>query len=135
MAATYTLELRGLDELKDLLGEFAGACTEEAQRLADETAARAAEEIRDAYPKGPTGNLKKGVRVVRVKETNGHRVLAIVKSTARHAHLYEYGTRRQPARPVMGEIAARVRRDFYADLLRMVERVTGAKITGGTVGQ
>lgn len=135
MAASYTLELQGIEQLKEMLGSFAATCTEEAQRMADETAARAAEEIRDAYPKGPTGNLKRGVRVHRVKQTDGHRVLAIVKSTARHAHLYEYGTRRQPARPVMGQIAARVRRDFYADLLQMVQRVTGATITGGTVGQ
>ena len=132
--AAATLEMQGLDELKKLVAGFADACTDDGQQLADQAAMRAVEEVKAAYPQGPTGNLKKGVRIVRVKG-DGHRVLSIVKSTAPHAHLYEYGTRRQPARPVMGEIAARVRRDFYADLLRMVERVTGAKITGGTIGQ
>ena len=132
--AAATLEIQGLDELKKLVGGFADACTDDGQQLADQAAMRAVEEVKAAYPQGPTGNLKKGVRIVRVKG-DGHRVLSIVKSTAPHAHLYEYGTRRQPARPVMGEVAARVRRDFYADLLRMVERVTGAAITGGTVGQ
>lgn len=129
-----TLEMQGLDELKKLVAGFADACTDDGQQLADQAAMRAVEEVKAAYPQGPTGNLKKGVRIVRVKG-DGHRVLSIVKSTAPHAHLYEYGTRRQPARPVMGEVAARVRRDFYADLIRMVERVTGAAITGGTVGQ
>jgi len=132
--AAATLEMQGLDELKKLVAGFADACTDDGQQLADQAAMRAVEEVKAAYPQGPTGNLKKGVRIVRVKG-GGHRVLSIVKSTAPHAHLYEYGTRRQPARPVMGEVAARVRRDFYADLLRMVERVTGAAITGGTVGQ
>ena len=132
MAAT--LEMQGLDELKKLVASFADVCTDDGQQLADQAAMRAVEEIKAAYPQGPTGNLKKGVRIVRVKG-DGHRVLSIVKSTAPHAHLYEYGTRRQPARPVIGEVAARVRRDFYADLLRMVERVTGASITGGIIGQ
>lgn len=132
--AAATLEMQGLDELKKLVAGFADACTDDGQQLADQAAMRAVEEVKAAYPQGPTGNLKKGVRIVRVKG-DGHRVLSIVKSTAPHAHLYEYGTRRQPARPVMGEVAARVRRDFYTDLIRMVERVTGAAITGGTVGQ
>jgi len=132
--AAATLEIQGLDELKKLVAGFADACTDDGQQLADQAAMRAVEEVKAAYPQGPTSNLKKGVRIVRVKG-DGHRVLSIVKSTAPHAHLYEYGTRRQPARPVMGEVAARVRRDFYSDLLRMVERVTGAVITGGTVGQ
>lgn len=132
--AAATLEIQGLDELKKLVAGFADACTDDGQQLADQAAMRAVEEVKAAYPQGPTGNLKKGVRIVRVKG-DGHRVLSIVKSTAPHAHLYEYGTRRQPARPVMGEVAARVRRDFYADLIRMVERVTGAAITGGTIGQ
>ena len=132
--AAATLEMQGLDELKKLVAGFADACTDDGQQLADQAAMRAVEEVKAAYPQGPTGNLKKGVRIVRVKG-DGHRVLSIVKSTAPHAHLYEYGTRRQPARPLVGEVAARVRRDFYADLLRMVERVTGAAITGGTVGQ
>ena len=132
--AAATLEMQGLDELKKLVAGFADACTDDGQQLADQAAMRAVEEVKAAYPQGPTGNLKKGVRIVRVKG-DGHRVLSVAKSTAPHAHLYEYGTRRQPARPVMGEVAARVRRDFYADLIRMVERVTGAAITGGTVGQ
>ena len=65
----------------------------------------------------------------------GHRVLSLVKSMAPHAHLYEYGTRRQPARPVVGEVAARVRREFYGDLVQMVGEVTGADVRGGLIGE
>lgn len=132
--ASATLELRGLDALKTLVGSFAETCTVNGQRLADAAADEAVEQIRAAYPQGPTGNLKKGVRRVRVKG-DGHRVLAIAKSTAPHAHLYEYGTRRQPARPVVGEVAARVRRDYYRDLVDMVGAVTGADVRGGLVGE
>ena len=128
MASTLTID--GIADLKKAIGEFAGACTVEAQALADAAAASARDQIVAAYPEGPTGNLKRGVRVIRAKD-DGHRALGIVKSTAPHAHLYEYGTRRQPARPVLGEVASRVRRDYHRKLIAMVERVTGMEIQGG----
>lgn len=129
-----TLTITGLDDLKRAIGQYGAVCTEEAQTLAERSAERAREEIIAAYPEGPTGNLRKGVRIVRAKG-QGHRALGIVKSTAPHAHLYEYGTRRQPARPVVGEIASRVRRDYHRDLIEMVERVTGLEIIGGVTSE
>lgn len=125
-----TLKITGLDELKKAIAGFGAECTEEAQALAERSANDARDQIRSAYPQGPTGNLKRGVRIVRAKG-EGHRALGIVKSTAPHAHLYEYGSRRQPARPVVGEVASRVRRQFHRDLITMVERVTGMQIQGG----
>jgi hypothetical protein len=124
------IDLKGLAELRKLIGEFAGEATEQGQILADAAAERAAEEIRAAYPEGPTGNLRRGVRVVKARGESGHRVLSIVKSTARHAHFYERGTRRQPARPVVGEVAQRVRRTFYRELVDMVRAVSGADVSG-----
>jgi hypothetical protein len=129
-----TMKLDGLDQLRTLIGDFGDVCTDRGQALAEKAAQQAAEEIRAAYPEGPTGNLRKGVRQVR-GGAQGHRVLSLVKSMAPHAHLYEYGTRRQPARPVVGEVAARVRRDFYGDLVQMVGEVTGADVRGGLIGE
>lgn len=125
-----TLTITGLDDLKKAIAGFGAECTDEAQALAEQSAASARDQIVSAYPQGPTGNLKRGVRIVRAKG-DGHRALGIVKSTAPHAHLYEYGSRRQPARPVVGEVASRVRRQFHRDLIAMVERVTGMQIQGG----
>ena len=129
-----SITLDGLDQLKTLIADFSDVCTDRGQALAEQAARRAVEEIRTAYPEGPTGNLRKGVKQIPVNP-EGHRVLSLVKSTAPHAHLYEYGTRRQPARPVVGWVAARVRRDFYGDLVQMVGEVTGADVRGGLIGE
>ena len=55
------------------------------------TADDAAQALRAAYPLGPTGRLKGGVRVDR-DPTSGATAAATVVSGAPHAHLYEDGT-------------------------------------------
>lgn len=83
----------GLDELKRDLMQNSNAMASEAHRLADVYAERAKLEIQNEYPDESTGtgNLKRGVRVKR-SSGSGWRVYATVRSTAPHAHLYEYGT-------------------------------------------
>jgi hypothetical protein len=90
MAQTH-VRFDGLEELvKDITG-MGARLTELAATAIDDTATRAAEDMRSMYPDGDTGNLRKGVKV-RTGLGDGHRAFAVVTSSAPHAHLYEYGT-------------------------------------------
>lgn len=137
MTARADIELKGLRELQAQILGLAASLTAEAQQITDETAAEVAGEVKAAYQEGPTGNLRKGVKVQKRRGT-GHRAMSSVVSTAPHAHLYEYGTavRRQPngknvgsmpGRPVLGTTAARLRRRMQDKLEAMVARETGAE--------
>jgi HK97 gp10 family phage protein len=48
--------------------------------------------VRDVAPQGPTGNLKKGVKVKQMDKRGDNPKSVIVKSTSPHDHLVEYGT-------------------------------------------
>lgn len=137
MAARAEIELKGLTDLRLQLQGLGAQLTEQAQILTDRTADDVATAVKAAYREGPTGNLKKGVRV-RKGQGAGHRALSVVASTAPHAHLYEYGTAARafqgrnrgtmPGRPVMSATAARLRRELQAALEAMVARETGAEL-------
>ena len=91
-----TLELRGLAELRTALRNLPEDLTHEASAIVLGQAEDAQRRITGVYPEGPTGNLKHGVTVERnaSKFTAG----AIVRSRAKHAHLYEFGTGRRTTR-------------------------------------
>lgn len=72
--------LRRLEALGDVVRESV-------RQGASEAANRMAAELGGLYPQGPTGNLRRGLRV-----EHGRRG-SYVLSRARHAHLYEWGTR------------------------------------------
>lgn len=80
----------GLAELTATFEGLGATLTEEAATIAHEAAKQAADDIRNIYPEH-TGNLRRGVRVGR-RTPGGFRAEAVVRSTAPHAHLYEYGT-------------------------------------------
>ena len=80
----------GLAELFAQLEGMTETITTKAQDIANQVAQQVADDIKQIYPEG-TGNLRRGVRVLKSRG-EGNRALAIVKSTAPHAHLYEYGT-------------------------------------------
>jgi len=85
------LELRGIAELKDALGKLPSELKGQATGIVIEAAYSAQRDIVAAYPQGPTGKLKKGVKV-KVQEIGPYSVAAQVRSTAPHGWLYEYGT-------------------------------------------
>lgn len=64
-------------------------------QMAEQAADRAAARIRDAYPEGPTGNLRAGVRIGPPRgwtKSEGALVPArVVRSTAPHTHFIERG--------------------------------------------
>lgn len=87
------LTWQGMSEFRRDLRNLPEDLANEASVIILAHADDAQRQIQDAYPEGPTGNLKSRVRreINRTKFTTG----AIIKSAARHAHLFEFGTRKR----------------------------------------
>lgn len=84
------LVFEGLNELKAALRDLPDNLIGEASNIVEGAANGAATEIRSKYPHR-TGNLRDGVTVTHF---DGGRFSAgaIVKNTAKHAHIFEIGT-------------------------------------------
>ena len=91
MSNDVTLSFQGLAELKDALGKLPEQLKGPATQIVIEAAYSAQREIVAAYPKGPTGKLKRGVQVT-VQKIGQFGVAAQVRSRAPHSWLYEHGT-------------------------------------------
>lgn len=136
------LVLTGFEELKQQLRNLPTHLAEEAAGIVVAHAQTAAGNIRAAYPEGPTGNLKRGVKVDQVEvggRTNAG-ARARVRSTARHAFIYENGTQARhtdegwnrgamPPGNVFIPAVVRERRAMVNDLIAMVQR-EGLTVTG-----
>jgi hypothetical protein len=114
------LKLWGFRELRAELQEFPTGIRDESAPIMLRGARRAENAIRTAYPMGPTGNLKKGVKVL-ARLAEGIAVFFKVAATAPHTHLYEFGTVKQPARPTFYPIANRERRAAVLEVAALVE--------------
>jgi len=128
------LELDGIREFHQALRNLPADLSEEAGTIIEHTADRAKADIQTAYPEGPTGNLKAGVS----RQTNRSRysTSALVKSRAKHANIFERGTRQRqtfgganrgtmpqpPEHQRMIPIAIRLRRQMIRELMNVVER-------------
>lgn len=130
------LVFEGLEELRAQLRALPDELTGEASNIIDATANAAAVELRTGYQrkiKGRgTGNLVKGVvlsRIDRGRFTAG----VIVKSTAKHASIFEFGTQTRktdlgydrgamPPGNVAIPIFERQRRGMYERLKAMLAR-------------
>lgn len=130
----------GLDELRRQLKALPADLAHEARQDVVEAAENAATALRQAYPPGPTGNLRRGVKVI-VKQTEAT-VVATLKSTAPEAHLWEFGTQVRrtqqgwnrgagPAHYNQGVvgIAGRHRKTLNGQLVELVRR-NGFEVTG-----
>lgn len=89
--SSVKLKFDGLTELRNALRNLPSDLTGEASHIVEGIANGAASEIRQAYP-SVTGNLISGVQVTRF-EHGKVAAGALVKSSARHAHLFEFGTK------------------------------------------
>ena len=79
----YSLDLhRWRDRLR---GEVATAAVAAATRIVALASLR--------YHAGPTGNLRKHIKVVTLPVPGSDVVLVTIRNSARHAHLYEFGTK------------------------------------------
>lgn len=127
------LEMTGLRELIEALRHLPAELAEEAAVPVQEATEHTAAQLIAAYPTGPTGNLKRGVKQTIEKSAAG--VVGTVRSTARDAHLWEFGTvnrrtkqgwnrGRSPshAREGVIPIAQRNRKRMYEALREIVRR-------------
>lgn len=82
----------GLDDFKRALRNLPEDLAREASGVVTETANAAKRAIQDGYPVGPTGNLKNRV-TVSTAQANSVSAVAIVRSAAPHASIFERGTK------------------------------------------
>jgi hypothetical protein len=127
------LQWVGLDELRKALLRLPAELTAEAADIVNDAADAAAVEIREAYPEGETGNLKKGVRVrTETGRAGPFTVRKSVRSTAPHANIFEVGTKVRtnkaganrgfmPGANIFVPVVTRRRRVMFTDLLRVLE--------------
>lgn len=87
------LELEGLEEFHRALRRLPENLANEAGDIVLAHAEEAKREVQSAYPEGPTGNLRARVGVERNKSKFGSS--AILKARARHASIFEFGTRQR----------------------------------------
>jgi hypothetical protein len=91
MADRMVLRWSGMDELRKTLGTIPAAMQPEVQALVLYHARGAEAALRRWYAQGPTGNLRRGVRLGSVVH---HGVAAaVLQSRAPHAWIYERGTK------------------------------------------
>ena len=88
MASRVVLE--GLEQFKQALRNMPEHLREDATDIVRETADRAKGAVQAAYPEGPTGNLRRGV--TKQEEHSRFGASAVVRSRAKHSHLYERGS-------------------------------------------
>lgn len=135
------LVFEGMDAFKRALRELPEELAHEGGVIVESQAREAARQIQDAYPEGPTGNLRRGVTVQ--VEYSRFGVIARIRSRARHSHLFEKGTgpRRtargwsrgsMPAGPIQERMIPIVvrRRRIMVDALKGLVRRAGFQVTG-----
>lgn len=130
----------GLDEYRAALAALPEACTGEAEKLVIGAANGAAVAIRSAYPVR-TGNLRDNVRVQHIPAGGRLRAASIVKNTAKHAVIFEYGTQARhtklganrgsmpPGRVFLPRIM-QARRRLIVELKDMVKRHGATQVVG-----
>jgi HK97 gp10 family phage protein len=134
-------EFSGMAALIRGLQNLPAQVQQEAEGVVQATASLMAAEVRRDYPQGETGNLRKGVVIKHEQGVNG-RVRAQVRSVAKHAHLYEYGTVQRytkgsganrgtmPAQPTFVPAAVRNRQRMVEKLADVLRRTKVAGMDG-----
>lgn len=126
--------MEGLTELRNALRNLPEDLARDAAEIVVNVAEGAKAEIVSGYPQGRTGNLKGGVTVHRSHAQFTSQ--AIVKSRAKHAHLFEFGTKarktangvnrgrmpKAPAHQAMIPVVIRKRRQMVQQLIELVRR-------------
>lgn len=138
MSAKIVVE--GLSELQTWLRQLPVHLTAEAFNVIDDTVEVTAAQLTQSYPLGDTGNLRKGVKTDMTSSNFG--VAGIVRSTSKHAHLWEFGTQsrktkkgwsrgKAPSHKELGlvPIAQRNRKRMNAQLIEIVKKA-GFEISG-----
>lgn len=130
--------LTGFTELKAALRALPQELAGEAAGIVNAAATGMVGDLQNAYPE-VSGNLRRGIKVEHVSGS-ALGVIARVKNTARHSHLYEFGSQvrrtssganrgAMPSRPTFIPIAIRRRRAMYEALIALVRRA-GLTVNG-----
>ncbi len=90
-----SVQISGLDELIQAITDAPDHIRIDGMALVRQATEDAAREIAATYPKGPTGNLQKRVKTIYPAEAA---LIGVVKSTAPHSHLWEFGTKERKTR-------------------------------------
>lgn len=85
------MPVEGLNQLRAALRSLPADLAHEAGQIVQRAAEEAKAQIENAYPEGPTGNLKRGVTIAH-EQAGPFAAVSIVRSRARHAWMYEHGT-------------------------------------------
>jgi len=134
-----TLTIAGLAELRAQLRNLPAHLAAEAGPIVTRHATRAKDAIVEGYPTGPTGNLKRGVKLD-VIGVSGAGAVARVRSTAKHAVIFENGSQvrhtktganrgSMPPGRVFVPIVIRERKAMHEELVELVQR-EGLTVTG-----
>jgi bacteriophage HK97-gp10 putative tail-component len=129
-----SVQWSGLQEFRADLKNMPEHLADEAGSIVMASAQQAAQDVQGAYPQGPTGKLKRGV-TARLDNRGRAGASALVKSGARHSHLFEKGTGprknanganrgRMPEAPAsqqMIPIVIRARRQMVLKLIQMLQ--------------
>lgn len=131
------VKFSGVAEFKRALRDAPAVVQEKAGYITEDAGVSLAATLRAEFPEGPTGNLRKGVRLEQIGPLAWR-----VRSTARHTHIFEKGTGRRftkrtganrgvmPAAHLFIPAATRVRAMMLSRLVAMVQHETGAQIEG-----
>src|SRR4029434_10598575 len=128
----------GLDELRQVLRAMPAVLQPEVQARAFAHAGAAATTLRAAYPEGPTGNLRRGVRLDQRAARGGGSATVLV-SAAPHAWIYERGT--APRTTTKGWRRGRMpRSDAFAGVVgparrRLIDDLTALLVQRGLGGR
>lgn len=128
------LQWQGMEEFKEALRNLPEHLAQEAAGIVVDAAQGAARTVQTNYPQGPTGNLKRRVRVTQQRDKAS--VSARVLSQAPHAVIFEKGTRtrrtdrgwnrgRMPPAPesqAMIPTVIRARATMYERLIDLLKR-------------
>ena len=130
--ASVRLTWRGLAELRAALQRLPDDLRNEAADHVEASASSAAAAIMAAYPRH-SGNLRDHVTVKTLDAPTRYGIRKQVRSTAKHSHLFEYGTQirrsstrsnlgAMPAKPTVIPNVIRERRKLQGTLIGIVQR-------------
>ena len=89
----FTVEIMGKEEFANTLRELAKCLpNNKVEPIMMEGAKIVADAAKSNAPKGPTGNLKKGIRAKFLRQISNYPRSAAAVSNAPHAYLVEYGS-------------------------------------------
>jgi HK97 gp10 family phage protein len=114
MADLFSVDVIGADEFHKFLVEMARSLpNEKVEPILMEGVKIVADAARANAPRGPTGNLKKGVKTKFLKQIGAYPRSAAAVSNAPHDHWFEYGTAPRTQKTTGDSTGAMPARPFF----------------------